>query len=109
MPLRTKLQVAVARLEEQISATGKALSLQADKYDRQLDLLKSEVDRLARMQEMYVPKGEYQIEYKTATERIRVLEAKSSEGSGRSSIYLLLISMAAAVLVVAISHFLGIR
>lgn len=64
-------------------SSNKALDLQAKEYERRLDALNGEAGRIAKIQNDFVPKGEYVINLDSLKTDIDVLKNYKSNLEGR--------------------------
>jgi hypothetical protein len=68
------LKTKIAILEERIAAGKEALILQAQEYQRRLDILNGEAERLKNMQETYLPRETYEANHKYLEEKMNTLQ-----------------------------------
>jgi hypothetical protein len=68
------LEKKIAVLEERLEGSKDALRLQAAEYERRLDMLNGEAERLRQMQTTYVEKSVYEIAHKYLTEKIDAIQ-----------------------------------
>ncbi len=71
----TDLELAIARLQEHMAATEKALALQAAEYERRLDQLNGEASRIAMDARTYVRQD-------VLGPRLDAIEKKADEAAG---------------------------
>ncbi len=72
----------IARLQEQLQGAKDALALQAREYERRLDILNNEADRLRDIQATYLPRELYEAGHRELTTKIESLQKMVFIGLG---------------------------
>ena len=67
------IQTKIARLEEQLNGAKEALKIQAAEYERRLDILNGEAERLRQMQATYLPREVYDTQHESLEQRLEVV------------------------------------
>ena len=70
---------------EKFAGIDKALSLQAKEYERRLDFLNGEADRLREMQTTYLPRELYESHHDPLCQRVKELELNKATQEGKAS------------------------
>jgi hypothetical protein len=68
-----KQDINIAVLEERLKSSERALNLQAREYERRLDMLNNEAERLRNMQITYLPREVYEVNHKLILEKLNKL------------------------------------
>jgi len=70
----TEADIKIAVLEERLEGAKEALSLQALEYQRRLDALNGEAERLRQMQSTYLPRESYEIAHRELVNKIEIVQ-----------------------------------
>jgi hypothetical protein len=96
------IETKIARLEEKLEAAKEALQLQSREYNRRLDLLNGEAERLRQMQATYLPREAFNIIYEKMSKDIDDLQGFKNNAIGKQSIITIIVSAAISVAVLFI-------
>ena len=80
--VKEELLVKIAVLHEQIKSSDKSLLIQAKEYERRLESLNHEAERLRVMQATYLPREVYETHHKELKNKIEALQKLVFVGMG---------------------------